>query len=99
MSGRLTGETVSEVKLMERDKQEEMEQLSFDAAIRRLEEVVDRLEQGDIPLEESIALFQEGMQLSRLCHEKLAVVSHKIEVLVKENQEWQVRPYREEEAD
>ncbi len=81
------------------DKLEKLEELSFDVAIRRLEEVVEKLEQGDIPLEESIALFQEGMQLARLCHQKLADVGHKIEVLVKENQEWQVRPYREEEAD
>lgn len=84
---------------LERDKQEELQQLSFDVAIRRLEEVVEKLEQGEIPLEESIALFQEGMQLARLCHQKLADVEHKIEVLVKENQEWQLRPFREEETD
>lgn len=83
---------------MEQDKCE-LEQLSFDEAMRRLEEVVEKLEQGEIPLEQSIALFQEGMQLARLCHQKLADVGRKIEVLVKENQEWQVRPFHEEDSD
>jgi exodeoxyribonuclease VII small subunit len=76
----------------------DLAELPFDEAIKRLEEVVEKLEQGEIPLEQSIQLFQEGMLLARLCSKKLEDVGRKIEVLVKENDEWRSRPYGEEES-
>lgn len=56
--------------------------LSFEAAMERLESVVDKLETGEVPLEEAIALFQEGMELSRVCNQKLTDVEQKIEMLM-----------------
>ena len=44
---------------------------SFEAALGRLEQVVQRLEKGELPLEESLRLYEEGIRLSRLCHAKL----------------------------
>lgn len=66
------------------DKQEQ--EITYAEAIRRLEEIVRRLEDEDIPLEESLACFQEGIRLSRLCREKLAEIEFRVEYLLKEEQ-------------
>ena len=47
------------------------EQVSFEELYRRLEETVERLERGGLPLEESIALYEEGMELAKSCQETL----------------------------
>ncbi len=44
---------------------------SFEESLHRLEEIVNQLERGDVPLEDSLRLYEEGIQLSRLCAEKL----------------------------
>ena len=46
-------------------------QKSFEDAIHRLEEIVERLEQGDVPLEQAMQLYEEGLVVSRMCAEKL----------------------------
>lgn len=56
--------------------------ISFEEAMKQLEEIVLQLEQGDVPLEKAIELFQEGMQLSRFCGQKLEQVERKIEMIV-----------------
>jgi exodeoxyribonuclease VII small subunit len=61
------------------------EALSFEAALKRLEEVVARLEQGEIALEEMLALFEEGVKLSRFCRKKLDEAEKKIEVLLQDD--------------
>ena len=47
------------------------EKLTFEDAMDQLEIIVQRLEEGDIPLEEALAIYQNGMKLSKLCHDKL----------------------------
>jgi exodeoxyribonuclease VII small subunit len=47
---------------------------SFEQSLRKLEQIVERLEQGDVPLEESLRLYEEGVVLSRRCAEKLQQV-------------------------
>lgn len=54
---------------------EEKKQASFEHSMRELEEIVQKLEQGDVPLEEAIDMFQTGMKLSKDCHDRL----HKVE--------------------
>lgn len=71
----------------------EEEELSFEQALSRLEEVVEKLEQEDLPLEEAIELFQEGMRLSRISSEKLDKVEQKIQILMEENGELKARPF------
>jgi len=44
---------------------------TFEDAIRRLEEIVERLEHGEVPLEQAMQLYEEGLTVSRLCAEKL----------------------------
>ncbi len=68
-------------------------ELSFEQAMEQLELIVAQLENGDVPLEQAIELFQEGMRLSQLCGHKLEVVERKIEMLVEENGELSKKPY------
>ncbi len=60
----------------------EHEELSFEQALKRLEEVVQRLESGETSLEESLRLFEEGMALKKLCTEKLERARAAIKKLV-----------------
>ncbi len=57
---------------------------SFEAALKQLEEIVQRLEKGELSLEESLKLYEDGIRLSRLCHGKLEEAEGKIELLVKD---------------
>lgn len=57
----------------------------FEQALRRLEEIVGKLEAGEMPLEESLKLFEEGMQVSRYCANKLEEAERKVEVLLKQS--------------
>ena len=53
----------------------------FESAIAELEKIVKQLEEGDLPLEKSLALFERGVTLSRYCHEQLGAAQRRIEVL------------------
>jgi exodeoxyribonuclease VII small subunit len=53
----------------------------FEAAIAELESVVKKLEEGDLPLEQSLALYERGVQLSRFCHARLEEAERRIEIL------------------
>lgn len=76
------------------EKQETKAQdMNFEQALKRLEAVVQKLEDGEVPLEKAIEYFQEGMQLSKLCGKKLENVEQKIEMLLEENGELQKKPF------
>lgn len=57
------------------------ENLNFEQALTRLEEVVRTLEEGNLPLEEGLAAFEEGTTLSRLCQQRLDQAEKRIEEL------------------
>lgn len=59
--------------------------LSFEEAMKQLEQIVDRLEEGDVPLEEAIAIYKEGMELSKLCHDKLKSVEEQLTQIITED--------------
>lgn len=67
--------------------------ISFEEAMDELESIVARLESGDVPLEQAIELFQEGMKLSKLCGGKLEQVERKIEMLIETEQGLQRKPF------
>ncbi|MDW7728850.1 MAG: exodeoxyribonuclease VII small subunit [Bacillota bacterium] len=67
--------------------QVKMDNLSYEEAIKKLEEIVHRLEDAEIPLEESLSSFQEGLALSRYCRDKLAEIEYKVEYMLKEEQQ------------
>lgn len=60
-----------------------MENLSFEQALKGLEEIVVKLERGGIPLEESLKLYEEGSQLAQICQSKLSKVEERLKELVK----------------
>ena len=74
---------------------DEAESLSFEAAIGRLEGLVDRLEGGELALEESLGLFEEGVALSKQCTNKLEAAERRVEQLVRAGSEWLARPFDE----
>jgi len=57
---------------------------SFEESLKELEQIVTHLEEGDLALEESLKLFEDGVRLSRECRERLTAAERRIEVLMKE---------------
>lgn len=57
---------------------------TFEASLAELEKIVRRLEDGDLPLEESLKLFEKGVKLSRECQERLNQAERRIEILLKD---------------
>ena len=61
----------------------------FEAAIVELETIVKKLEEGDLALEQSLALYERGVQLSRFCHARLEEAERRIEIL---NERGELKP-------
>lgn len=61
--------------------------LMFNDAMEQLEEIVRLLEQGDVPLEEALTLYQKGMELSKLCHDKLKNAETQLVTMMKDGKE------------
>jgi exodeoxyribonuclease VII small subunit len=61
-----------------------MAEKKFEAALARLEEIVQELEKGDLPLEQSLKLFEEGIKLSRICTKRLEDAERRVEILLKD---------------
>lgn len=61
--------------------------LDYEAAVAELETLVERLEQGDISLEESLKLYERGVLLTRDCQEALQAAEQKVQMLVKQSGE------------
>ncbi|CAM3312021.1 exodeoxyribonuclease VII small subunit [Paenibacillus lactis] len=68
-------------------------EISFEEAMAQLEQIVEQLEDGDVPLEKAIDLFQQGMKLSQMCSQKLEQVEQKIEMIFEEGGELKRRPF------
>jgi exodeoxyribonuclease VII small subunit len=65
---------------------DEQQTRTFEASLEALEQIVRDLEQGDLPLEKSLELFEQGIRLSRECQERLSQAERRIEVLLRDNQ-------------
>lgn len=57
---------------------------SFEESLKKLESIVSKLEQGDLPLEESVRLFEEGIKLSDACKTDLETAEGKVQMLLKQ---------------
>ncbi len=64
------------------NKKTEQTVSSFESKIQRLDEIVKSMETGELPLEESLKLFEEGVKLSRECQGELEAAEQKVEVLL-----------------
>ncbi|GED01184.1 exodeoxyribonuclease VII small subunit [Bacillus atrophaeus] len=73
------------------------ENITFEEAMKGLEGIVAKLEEGDVPLEQAITYFQEGMALSKTCHEKLQKVEKQMDFILKEDGE--LAPFSVQEED
>lgn len=59
---------------------------TFEASLEALERIVRQLENGDLPLDKSLELFEQGIRLSRECQERLSQAERRIEILLRDNQ-------------
>lgn len=77
-----------------------MAEKSFEEAMQRLEEITQNLENGDLSLEDSIGVFEEGMKLSKFCTKKLEEAEKKVTKLVKEGEgKFSQQPFDMEEEE
>lgn len=67
-------------------KKAETKSKTFETSLTALEKIVRELERGDVPLEESLRLFEEGVKLSRECQERLNQAERRIEVLLRDSE-------------
>ena len=72
-------------------------ELSFESAMEQLEQIVEMLEEGDVSLEEAINIYKRGMDLSKICHEKLQSAQEQLVQIVDENGELKPFQVKEEE--
>jgi exodeoxyribonuclease VII small subunit len=79
-------------------EKEQKKEFSFEEAMDDLEKIVERLEEGDVPLEESIRLFQKGMKRSKQCHDKLQAVEKQMDQLIDENGQVKSFVFQEEDT-
>ena len=61
-----------------------MKKTNFEESLKRLEEIVETFEQGELSLEESIKIFKEGVELTKFCKEKLNAAETQLKKLVKD---------------
>ena len=72
----------------------------FEKSFQQLEAIVRRLESEELPLDESLGLFEEGIRLSRFCHQRLEEVEKKIELILADAKgEPRVEPFEAEDED
>lgn len=69
----------------------------FEEALGRLEDIVRKMEAGDMSLEESLKAFEEGIKLARLCSLRLDEAERRVEILLKQEEKLVVRPVKVEE--
>ncbi|GGM40277.1 exodeoxyribonuclease 7 small subunit [Paraliobacillus quinghaiensis] len=73
------------------------EELSFEEAMENLEAIVEKLEEGEVPLEKAIKYYQDGMQLSKVCSDKLSNVEKQMTQIINEQGEYKQFSVQEEE--
>ena len=67
--------------------------MKFEDCLQRLEQIVEELEKGDIPLDRALALFEEGVKLSNSCRDQLDSAEGKVEILLKQNGKLHAEPF------
>jgi exodeoxyribonuclease VII small subunit len=65
----------------------------FEQSLQQLEELVTRLERGDLPLAEALAVFEQGVALTRQCHDRLSAAQQRVEILLREGGSTRTEPF------
>lgn len=76
-----------------------MKEKKFEDAMRELEDIVKRLESGDLPLEESLKIFEKGVALSRYCFKKLEEAEKRVSILIKDEGGIKREPFKAKETE
>ena len=71
--------------------------IDFESALKELESLVEKMEQGDIRLEDSLQLFERGVELTRHCQQALREAEQKVQILLEKGQHAEVKPFSDEE--
>lgn len=71
----------------------------FEDTLRKLEELLRKMEGGEMPLEESLKAFEEGIRLSRLCTERLDEAERRVEILLREDGKTVIKPFAGEASE
>jgi exodeoxyribonuclease VII small subunit len=74
----------------------ESEAFDFERALKELEELVSRMEQGDLSLEESLKSFERGIELTRTCQQALKEAEQKVEILISKGNDVRAVPFEDE---
>lgn len=69
--------------------------VDFESALHELEALVEKMEQGDSTLEESLKDFERGVQLTRLCQEQLKQAEQKVQILMQKNEQTSLEPFED----
>jgi exodeoxyribonuclease VII small subunit len=76
-----------------------MAEIKFEDALKKLEKIVEDLEKGDLSLDEALKKYQEGIELSRLCSQRLESAKKKIDILSKNKKgEYELRPLEDDNS-
>ncbi|MBN1365733.1 MAG: exodeoxyribonuclease VII small subunit [Syntrophaceae bacterium] len=71
----------------------------FEDALEKLEDIVRKMEAGDMPLDETLKSFEEGIKLIRFCSSKLEETERRVETLLEKENSLQVKRFKEEESE
>ena len=69
--------------------------MSYEEAVKELENILSKLESGELNLDESIKLFEKSVELSKVCFEKIKATEGKVEIIKKELDEITIKPFTE----
>lgn len=69
----------------------------FEEALKKLEDIVREMESGDLTLEKSLKSFEEGVRLSRFCAKKLDEAERRIDILLKNEEDRDIQPFKEDD--
>lgn len=70
-----------------------MAEIKFEDALKKLEKIVSDLETGDMPLEESLSKYEEGIKLSKICSRQLEAAKSRVELLMKSGNKFDIKPF------
>lgn len=69
------------------------DKIDFESALRELEELVERMEQGDLSLEQSLKDFERGVALTRACQQALQEAEQKVQILSRKDEDAELSPF------
>ena len=73
-----------------------MTEMKFEEALKKLENIVSKLEEGDMSLEESLSKYEEGIKLSKICSRQLEAAKSKVELLMKSGSKFDIKTFDED---